>query len=291
MGNLAMARWVHEQVNLQPTSHRAFFRRRLNPRSVESYQYGVPGPRACEKNARFRRFAFTYKDVELSRGSTNQAGGTGLPFTPMEIETIKVRGNDHYGIKFGDHYRTILSSPLQYEDDDGAIVALDDGKYTICSAEEVVGTRIGDNDYDYNFQVLVGDLCTSSFTDRGGIEDGKGDGSLDFENHRVDGILVRSADSIACTRKCTDTSKVKYIVGGHPEVTIPEGFNLSGISWVDLSELSVGTDIVNINTDRTHDSNWLLRRDLATCKDENDDDVPDPAGLANTDYFSYGRGK
>ena len=51
-GTKALATWAHEQVSLTPTSHRAYFRRRLNPRKVESYLEGIPGPRACEANAR-----------------------------------------------------------------------------------------------------------------------------------------------------------------------------------------------------------------------------------------------
>jgi len=83
-GTKALATWTQNQVSLTPTSHRAYFRRRLNPRAVESYIYGIPGPKACEANARFRRFAFTIMDVELSRGSTSAAGNDGHPYTPSE---------------------------------------------------------------------------------------------------------------------------------------------------------------------------------------------------------------
>ena len=101
-GHKAHALWVKDQQSLTPTSHRAFFRERLNPRAVESYLYGVPGPKACEKNARFRRFAFTYKDKELSRGHSGAwAGNTGLPFTPMAIETLSINGLNYYAVKFG----------------------------------------------------------------------------------------------------------------------------------------------------------------------------------------------
>lgn len=142
-GNKALANWVSDQVQLPPTSHRAFFRRRLNPRSVESYQYGITtGP--CDANARFRRFAFTYKDVELSRGHGGGiAGSTGHPYTPMKIETVG--GNTV--VKFGDDIRTVLDQPLQYVED-GANVTLTDGSYTLCMAEEVVGLEIGENMYN-----------------------------------------------------------------------------------------------------------------------------------------------
>ena len=69
-----------------------------------------------------------------------------------------------------------------------------------------MGTRIGNNEYIYTFQVLVDSPCTSSYTNRGGIADGKGDGTRDFENRRVSGKLVREYDSNACNAKCGDRS-------------------------------------------------------------------------------------
>ena len=62
----------------------------------------------------------------------------------------------------------------------------------------------------------MGDLCTSSFTDRGGIDDGKGDGSPSSEVRKVNGSLVRSYDSSQCNAKCGDESKVKRIITGNP---------------------------------------------------------------------------
>ena len=98
-GNYAIASWVHDQVSptvIPITSHRKYFRERMSPRAVESYQYGIPGPKACEMNARYRRFAFTFKDAELSRGdirhwdsdrdSATHWLSNGLPYTPMEVE-------------------------------------------------------------------------------------------------------------------------------------------------------------------------------------------------------------
>ena len=40
LGIGALALWVKEQQAMDPSSHRKFFRERLNPRTVESYQYG-----------------------------------------------------------------------------------------------------------------------------------------------------------------------------------------------------------------------------------------------------------
>ena len=41
----------------------------------------------------------------------------------------------------------------------------------------------------------------------------------------------------------------------------------------------------------TQESSWLLTKKLDSCTDQNGDIFPDPARLANTDYFSYGHGK
>ena len=87
------------------------------------------------------------------------------------------------------------------------------------------------------------------------------------------------------------SSNAKYIQGGNPEVIIPDGFDVTTLSWVDLSTLDTSTEIININADRTNDASWLLQKDLDTCQDNNGDEFPDPAGLAYTDYVSYGRGK
>lgn len=46
--------------------------------------------------------------------------------------------------------------------------------------------------------------------------------------------------------RCGDATKVKLIQGGNPEVTIPSAFNLSALSWVDLSS----SEVVIINEER-----------------------------------------
>jgi len=111
--------------------------------------------------------------------------------------------------------QSVLDHPLQYEEND-ANVTLADGSYTLCMAEEVVGLQIGENTYNYQFQILVGDLCTSSFTNRGGTDDSKGDGSPSSEVKKVSGSLVREYDRTQCNAKCGDNSKVKTILTGNP---------------------------------------------------------------------------
>lgn len=43
-------------------------------------------------------------------------------------------------------------------------------------------------------------------------------------------------------------------------------------------------------TNRTHDSSWLLQRNV-TCTAQNGEEFPDPSRLAYNDYFSFGHGK
>ena len=91
--------------------------------------------------------------------------------TPIEIQTVSVGGVDHYALKFGGEIRTVLPSPLQYEqiagDGSTSLVSLPDGSYTICYLEEVVGYNNGQvNNEGVQFKLLVDDLCTSSYTNR-----------------------------------------------------------------------------------------------------------------------------
>ena len=347
----AVATWVHEQLSMDPSSHQKYFRERMNPRAVESYMYGIPGPKACEKNARFRRFAFTYMDVALSRGMQSFAGNNGHPYTPMVVENdVTIDGVNYTVIKFGGDVRTVLQSPLEYYDDyEGEAAAGTQEanmsttvlgtnsvsgvciisflfflqcvvishpppstislsfisplfQYTICAAEEVVGTQLGPETYYHLFQVLVGDLCTPSITNRGGVADGLGDGSVDSDGIRPagQGDLAREYDVKECEKKCTDSTLVKYITIGNPPVELPSDYSSLNIDWVDLSSLSISTgEIVNINSDSTHDSSWLLKTDLPTCNACTDDtcsagvEIPDPAGLAWNDLESFdpNRGK
>ena len=72
---------------------------------------------------------------------------------------------------------------------------------------------------------------------------------------------------------------------------IPHNFDLASISWLDLSDLAV-TELININTEKTYDSDWVLKKVLeGPCQDENGNDLPDPAGLAYSDLSSTGRSR
>ena len=61
----SMANWISDQLDESKTplsSHREYFRKRLNPRMVQLGKFGRDGPKVCEVNSRWRGFAFTKKD-------------------------------------------------------------------------------------------------------------------------------------------------------------------------------------------------------------------------------------
>ena len=61
-----MAAWVRDQLDetVTPlTSHRKYFRTRLNPRMLEMGKFGRSGPKVCDANSRWRSFAFTRTDA------------------------------------------------------------------------------------------------------------------------------------------------------------------------------------------------------------------------------------
>ena len=155
---------------------------------------------------------------------------------------------------------------------------------------------MGSSTYSHFFQVLVGDLCTSSYTNRDGVDDGLGDGSVEEDKIKVGGRFVRTYDSDACKAKCGDSTKVKYITINNPPVDIPDGYDSSDLIKLDISSLSTTSDppdIIKLDEVRTHDSDWLLKVDISgeaglnvTCAS-----LPDPAGLSYTDLDSFGRGK
>lgn len=62
--NLAMAKWVEAQQQRVPmTSHRAFFRERLNARMEAASPQG-PVTHPCQVGTRYRRFSFSTKDTD-----------------------------------------------------------------------------------------------------------------------------------------------------------------------------------------------------------------------------------
>jgi len=120
--------------------------------------------------------------------------------TPLKIQTVDVGGVNHYAVKFGDQIRTVLPSPLKYNNSNNQEVTLADGSYTICYLEEVLGSTVGTETIpNVQLQLLVNGLCTSSYTNRGGIADNKGDGAT--EDEWTSGTHFRYANKNACDAK------------------------------------------------------------------------------------------
>ena len=75
------------------TSLREYYRKRLNPRTAETYRIGESGPAACEKNSRWRKYAFTQNDVQNAqylRWGNIDLGGNYQSTNPHKITVEKV---------------------------------------------------------------------------------------------------------------------------------------------------------------------------------------------------------
>jgi hypothetical protein len=131
----SMAMFVKDQIENQPiNSHREFYRKHLNVRAVETYKHGVTGPKACDRHSRWRSFAFTTKDMQMSQRDQSFA---------MEIETRTTPSTAHV-ITFAGFPRTVLYQRPQYysnERDQTILGSLADGEYPICYVEDIEGSK------------------------------------------------------------------------------------------------------------------------------------------------------
>jgi len=78
--DLVMAEWVQDQMNLM-SSHREYYRKRLSPRAVESYENAIMGRNPCKANSHWRRFAFTKANLELSQ--------TGISKMKLRVQQVE----------------------------------------------------------------------------------------------------------------------------------------------------------------------------------------------------------
>jgi len=152
---ISITEWVEDQIlNKGTSSHREYFRKRLNPRSIESYKYGISGPKPCEENSRWRKFAFTRKDLWLSQRD----------YFNVEIE-VETNGDDTTWIlKFAGHVRTLLDQPLEIYGLEANFTLVDKaigvGSYKICHLDEIVGDlRLSNSDHLRSFGLEIDDVC------------------------------------------------------------------------------------------------------------------------------------
>ncbi|KAL7541680.1 LOW QUALITY PROTEIN: hypothetical protein ACHAXR_011131 [Thalassiosira sp. AJA248-18] len=101
------ASWVEDQLAMPKSSHRAFFRERMNPKFEFPYNVGATGSRPCELHSRWRRYAISSRDQLRNRK-------TGW-YKHLTIEFLSGVG---YIWKVDEYVRTVtLTHP---EGDDGA---------------------------------------------------------------------------------------------------------------------------------------------------------------------------
>eukprot|EP00571_Detonula_confervacea_P017647 CAMPEP_0172312770 /NCGR_PEP_ID=MMETSP1058-20130122/18549_1 /TAXON_ID=83371 /ORGANISM="Detonula confervacea, Strain CCMP 353" /LENGTH=2999 /DNA_ID=CAMNT_0013026315 /DNA_START=101 /DNA_END=9097 /DNA_ORIENTATION=+ len=135
----------------EPTSHREYFRSRLNPRSLEVYKYGLSGPHACDQGSYWRKFAFTRKDKIMSVGPIM----SDWPMT-MHNVTLEARtdGEPIPGFKwawvYAGHVRTMMvDQPKKSAGTATAGDLIEVGTYNVCNVDEVPGSVYTDAD-EYN---------------------------------------------------------------------------------------------------------------------------------------------
>lgn len=133
--------WVSDQINSVPlSSHREFYRERTNPRMDQVYFSARANTTPCEKNARFRTFAFTSNDmVRDKKFSVKSIGdGTSGPFVAM-IDGFA---------------RTVISS-LETEDDNVALTP--NQEYDLCHPRN----EFWKEGAGQPFKIRVGSACLS----------------------------------------------------------------------------------------------------------------------------------
>ena len=115
---------------------------------IETYKIGVPGPKACEKNSRWRRFAFTGHDVYMSN--------TEKKFY-LEIQPVTISGVTAYVLSYAGEVRTVISYKLVLDEDNTVELDMTGAtSYTICWASDIVG---GIRDYPDAFRLVVNNQC------------------------------------------------------------------------------------------------------------------------------------
>jgi uncharacterized protein (DUF1501 family)/uncharacterized protein (DUF1800 family) len=83
----ALTDWVHEQLTMQPTLHRAYWRARVNPRMEDVHTVGHPRM-ACDVGALWHRWAIMHKDNTKSFELKNVSDGTGGFVVALYIDGV-----------------------------------------------------------------------------------------------------------------------------------------------------------------------------------------------------------
>ena len=111
-GSKSFKDWIVEQINLPPSLHRAYYRKRVSPRVRATT---LPGRRRgpCEAKSRWHRFAFTAEDIGKTLVIKNIAENSNVMLEVNNIPRAEVPASE---------WTTTGSSP-----------------FTICEVEEAVG--------------------------------------------------------------------------------------------------------------------------------------------------------
>ena len=151
----AMASWIENQFTLTPTSHREYFRSRLNPRSLEVYKYGTTGPHACNEGSYWRNFAFTRNDKIMSVGKIKSDWPMIFHNVTLESRTVNTGGGDvtKWVWMYAGHVRTMMNDQPHYMNsgDYSEGTEIPEGVYDVCEVDEYLGELITGTDAEVSF--------------------------------------------------------------------------------------------------------------------------------------------
>ena len=142
-----MADYITDQYELTPTSHREYYRTRLNPRSLEMYKYGRAGPHPCDIHSRWRKFAFTRKDKVMSVGDIRRDWPMTMHNVTLEERAVDGVVGTKYAWVYAGHVRTMSDArPKWSTSAGGAGDEIPDGIYDVCAVDEAPGSIYSDAD-------------------------------------------------------------------------------------------------------------------------------------------------
>eukprot|EP00957_Ditylum_brightwellii_P124227 9469037-Ditylum_brightwellii.AAC.1 len=142
-------------MELQPSLHLSYFRRRAASRSYQMTKAAKIGPEPCTSGSHWRKFAFTQNDLFLAvkRTKTN-SNNYATPGYTVDVVTYSTSSGTKYGLFYAGSFRTILDKPLQALN--GEVLDMDGKSYQLCQVDEIEGNA---RDYPDRLGLFVNRKC------------------------------------------------------------------------------------------------------------------------------------
>eukprot|EP00957_Ditylum_brightwellii_P187909 14307417-Ditylum_brightwellii.AAC.1 len=118
--------WVTDQISLSTSSHREFYRQRLNPRFEYPFYGGAAGPnKACDYSSRWRKFAlskvdglYSFKSKKDKYLTIRQYNGQYLWLVEGHVRTVTSYRPQLLATPDGALKEVMLLEPYAYQIDD-----------------------------------------------------------------------------------------------------------------------------------------------------------------------------